>query len=114
MNFTGDFEHHPNIVPNTAYGIAHQDINTGLHGKESLNGARSDDPSIALQENDAYTLEEPVVTDDTYDYPAKVDPSSTIDTEQNEAYAMGITMEKNEAYKPVTVVNECDNEYDYI
>ena len=96
MHFTDDFEHCPNLVPNTAYGIiTHQDINTGL---ESLNEASSSGPPIVLQENNAYALEEPV----------------NIQAKHNEAYAMGIITEQNEAYKPVTVVNECDNEYDYI
>ena len=49
-----------------------------------------------------YTLEEPVATatNVSYNYPAKFDPSNTIEAKENEAYAMSITTEKNEAYKP--------------
>ena len=111
LNTTDDFEHHPNTVSDTAHGITHQDIR--LRSKESVNGASSSGP-IALQQNDAYTLEEPVVTDadDSYDYPAKFDPSNSIEAKRNEAYA--IITEKNEAYKPVVSVSEECDEYEYI
>ena len=53
--------------------------------------------------------------EDLYTYPSvKLDPSNTIEAKRNEAYAISITTEKNEAYKPVVNVSgECD-EYDYI
>ena len=74
--------------------------------------------TIEVQQNDAYTLEEPVTTtaNESYNYPAKLDPSNTIEAKENEAYAMSIVTEENEAYKPVTVVSVSgtSDEYDYI
>ena len=75
----------------------------------------------AMNLNDAYTpdhghRDEPVTTatNESYNYPANYDPSNSIEAKENEAYAMSITTEKNEAYKPVVNVSgECD-EYDYI
>ena len=69
-----------------------------------------------MNQNDAYTLEEPVTTatNESYNYPAKFDPSNSIEAKHNEAYAMNITTEKNEAYKPVVNVSGVCDEYDYI
>ena len=56
-----------------------------------------------MKQRKTYTTEDPVVNtvNESYNYPAKYDPSNSIETKQNEAYAMNITTEKNEAYKPV-------------
>lgn len=58
---------------------------------------------------------------ESYDYNTSetVDSvSNTIEVKENEAYAMNITTEKNEAYKPVAVVSvsasRTSDEYDYI
>ena len=76
------------------------------------------DPSntIALKQNDAYTLEEPVTTtaNESYNYPAKFDPSNTIEAKANEAYAMNIVTEENKAYKPVVGASGTSQEYEYI
>ena len=58
-----------------------------------------------------YTAEDPVMNtvNESYNYPAKYDPSNSIEAKENEAYAMSITTEKNEVYKPVVNVSgECD------
>ena len=70
--------------------------------------------AITTTDEDFYSYphghEEQVNTtaNDCYNYPAKFDP---IEAKPNESYAMSITTEKNEAYKPVG--GACD-EYDYI
>ena len=55
----------------------------------------------------AYTLEEPLTTtaNKSYNYPAKFDPSNTIEIRRNESYVMSITTGKNEAYKPVVNIS---------
>ena len=40
--------------------------------------------------------------------------TNSIKANPNEAYAMSITTEKNEAYKPVVNVSEACDKYDYI
>ena len=59
---------------------------------ESYNYPAKYDPSntIELNQNDAYTLEEPVTTtaNESYNYPAKFDPSNTIEANANEAYGI--------------------------
>ena len=65
-------------------------------------------------QNNACILEEvtiTVTTNESCTYKDGFDSSNSIETKQNEAYAMSITTEKNEAYKPVS--GACD-EYDYI
>ena len=121
-------------MSNSAYGVTSKDINTGLRNEESSNGAGSDGP-ITLKENDAYVCDKPIATtsNESYNYPYKYDPSNSvemiqndayaleepitpsnaIEAKQNEAFVMSIST-KNEAYKPVTADNECDDEYDYI
>ena len=70
---------------------------------------------LRMKQNDAYTLEEPVTTatNASYNYLAKYDPSNSIEANPNEAYAMNITTEKNEAYKPVVHDSAECHEYDY-
>ena len=49
-----------------------------------------------------------------YSYPV-VDPDQSIETKRNNAYAVSIVTEKNEAYKPIsTATGETIDEYDYI
>ena len=58
--------------------------------------------SIEVEQNDAYTLEEPVTTtaNESYNYPAKFDPSNTIELNQNDAYTLEepVTTTANESY----------------
>ena len=65
--------------------------------------------SIEVNQNDAYTLEEPVTTttNDSYNYPAKFDPSNAIETKENEAYAMNIVTAKNELISQLWVSVGC-------
>ena len=82
---------------------------------ESYNYPAKFDPSstVEMNQNDAYTLEEPVTTatNESYNYPDKFDPSNSIEAKQNEAYAMSVTTEKNEH---VVDANGVCDEYDYI
>ena len=66
-----------------------------------------------LHNNPAYIPEGPVTTatNESYNYPAKYDPSNAIKAKPNEAYATSITTETN---KPVVNVSGACDEYDYI
>ena len=87
----------PNIVYNATYGVS-------LQGRIRHDAGPLADVTLekagTMNLNDAYALEEPVTTatNESYNYPAKFDPSNSIEAKQNEAYhAMSITTEKNEA-----------------
>ena len=88
-------------MSNTVYGIALGDI--GLSRKEAVNRLGTDNPMcIILQEDDASTIEEPVATttNDCYNYPAKYDPSNTVEMQQNDAYTLDepVATATNESY----------------
>ena len=101
----------PSIVSNAAYGVSLQ--GRIRHDAGPLADVTLDKAQGTMQQNDAYTLEEPVTTatNESYNYPAKFDPSNSIEAKQNEAYAMSVTTGKNE---PVVDANGVCDEYDYI
>ena len=89
----------PNALLNTSYGVT-------IQGQPAADESM---PPQQLQLNESYNYN----TSETVD-----SVSNTIEAKENEAYAMNITTEKNEAYKPVAVVSvsasRTSDEYDYI
>ena len=101
----------------TAYNMLTHKVTTTTEGAdEDLYDYPAECYPKTSKQNDASIYEEPVTTaiNESFNYSAKFHPSNTIDAKQDEFFAMSITTEKNEAYKPVVHKSvECD-EYDYI